>query len=69
MLVAQLRIRCGLFLIDRKMHRLSVREAQERSISDCPIQAKVREAQLHIGVDPSPGLRRGCFYMHSEFSL
>ena len=23
-------------------------------------------AQLHIEVDPSPGLRRGCFYMHSE---
>ena len=52
-----------------RCNQLSVREAQEHSISDCPIRTRVREAQLHIGVDPSPGLRRGCFYMHSNYFL
>ena len=32
----------------------------------CPIQAKVRKAHIHLGVDPSPELQRGYFYMHSE---
>ena len=34
---------------------------------DCPIQPKVRKAQFRKGVDPSLGLRRGCFYMHSNY--
>ena len=33
--------------VQKLMHvAISVREAQERCISDCPIQDKVREAQL-----------------------
>ena len=45
-----------------------MREAQERSSSDCPIQDRVREAQLWQGIDPSRSLRRGCFHMHSELA-
>ena len=35
----------------------------------CPIQTKVCEAQLYREVDPSLGLRRGCFYMRSGLLL
>ena len=47
--------------MDRKLQSpISARGTRTQQLG-LPIQAKVREAQLHIGVDPSPGLRRGMF--------
>ena len=42
-------------------------EVQPHGISDCPIQAKVREAHVSRGVNPLHGLRQGYFYMHSHY--
>ena len=57
---------CGLFLINRKMQSpVSARNTGTQRLG-CLIQTRVCEAQFHRGADPSSGLRRGCFYMHSR---
>ena len=56
----------GLLLMDQKMQSPVSARGTECSISGWPIRDKMCETQFHKGADPSSGLRRECFYMHSK---